>query len=296
MLHACRCWYCGCHPQYTTLERGRTRLSFSIIRAVVYGFSSNIRSKLVGLWRIILVFFCIFRRLVPGIFHAYSYDTYILVVRCMKRNKDAEWSLVLLLITGVRSDPKYSNSCDTIRIYLREDCYFWFFTEIFHFFSRYMVVSSRYDFLGGVNNMWRSTCRSDFVRSQAKTWKQPCVAFRGQGDAAVRQIASMNYSYGYTIVNCVWPHYSSISQLAGVLEQTHSWRRLTTYLFIRRTDHDLCYVDNLNPNLAFWGAVQGLYIKDPTQATCPRACSMCGSYAATLAKSHRSGIYVLWKS
>ena len=42
------------------------------------------------------------------------------------------------------------------------------------------------------------------------------MTFRGQGDAAVRQIASMNDSYGYTIVNCVWPHYSSISQLAGV--------------------------------------------------------------------------------
>ena len=64
--------------------------------------------------------------------------------------------------------------------------------------------------------MRRNTRRSDFVQYQAKTWKQPCVAFRGQSDAAVRQIASMNDSYGYTIVNCVWPHYSSISQLAGV--------------------------------------------------------------------------------
>ena len=27
---------------------------------------------------------------------------------------------------------------------------------------------------------------------------------------------SMNDSYGYTIVKCVWPHYSTISQLAGV--------------------------------------------------------------------------------
>ena len=44
----------------------------------------------------------------PGIFHALSYGMYILVVRCMKRNKDAVWSLVLLLDTGVRADPKYS--------------------------------------------------------------------------------------------------------------------------------------------------------------------------------------------
>ena len=29
---------------------------------------------------------------------------------CMKQNKDAVWSLVLLLVTGVRADPKYSYS------------------------------------------------------------------------------------------------------------------------------------------------------------------------------------------
>ena len=37
-----------------------TSFFFSIIRAVVHGFSSNTRSKLVGLRRIILVFFCLF--------------------------------------------------------------------------------------------------------------------------------------------------------------------------------------------------------------------------------------------
>ena len=42
------------------------------------------------------------------IFHAYSYDTCILVVRCMKQNKDAVWSIVLILVTGVCVDPKYS--------------------------------------------------------------------------------------------------------------------------------------------------------------------------------------------
>ena len=49
-------------------------------------------------------------RMIPGIFHALSYDTYILVVRCMKQNKDAVWSLALLLVTGVRADPKHSYS------------------------------------------------------------------------------------------------------------------------------------------------------------------------------------------
>ena len=49
-----------------------------------------------------------------------------------------------------------------------------------------------------------------FCSTPSEDVKQPCVAFRGQGDAAVRQIANMNDSYGYTIVNCVWPHYSIV--------------------------------------------------------------------------------------
>ena len=88
------------------------------------------------------------------------------------------------------------------------------------------VVCSRYDFFFGFNSMRRNTCRSNFVLHQAKRWKQPCVAFRDQGDAAVRQIASVNDYYGYTIVNCVWPHYSSISQRAGVF----CWRRNCIYV------------------------------------------------------------------
>ena len=54
------------------------------------------------------------------------------------------------------------------------------------------------------------------IPSENVKTENSCVAFRGQGDAAVRQIASMNDSYGYTIVNCVWPDYSysSISQLS----------------------------------------------------------------------------------
>ena len=56
LLHACRYWYCGCHPQDIAIGRDRTLYSFSSIRAVVYGFSSKMRSKLVGLRRVILVF------------------------------------------------------------------------------------------------------------------------------------------------------------------------------------------------------------------------------------------------
>ena len=86
----------------------------------MYGFSNNMRSKSVGLRRIIHLFICIFMRLIPGIFRRTRiYDTYILVVRSMKRNKDAVWSLVPLSVTGVRADPKYSYSYDIICMYVR---------------------------------------------------------------------------------------------------------------------------------------------------------------------------------
>ena len=61
----------------------------------------------------------VYNVLVPVFFHAYSYDTYILVVRCMKQNKDAVWSLIQLLVTRVRADPKYSYSDDNIFMYVR---------------------------------------------------------------------------------------------------------------------------------------------------------------------------------
>ena len=88
LLRACRYWYCGCHPRDTAVGRDSTPFSFSSIRAVVYSFSSKMRSKLVGLRRIILVFMCTF---------TYSYYTYIFVVRCVNQNKDVVWSLVQLL-------------------------------------------------------------------------------------------------------------------------------------------------------------------------------------------------------
>ena len=53
-----------------------------------------------------LCLFIFFMRLVRGIFHAYSYDAYILVVRCVRQIKDAVWYLVLLVVTGVRAVPK----------------------------------------------------------------------------------------------------------------------------------------------------------------------------------------------
>ena len=112
-----------------------------------------------------------------------------------------------------------------------------------------------------------------------------------------RSQASVNDSHGYTTVNFVWPHYSSVSQLAGVFV-TNSQLTQADHVFVYTSDRarSMYYVDHLDPNLPFWGAVKGLYITDPNQATCPRACSMCGSYPATWARSHRSGIYLPWKS
>ena len=80
------------------------------------------------------------------------------------------------------------------------------------------------------------------------------MAFRGQGDAAVRQIASMNDSYGYTIVNCVWPQYNSISQLAGVrFFVTNSQLTQADDVFVYTSDRSrsMYYVDHLDPNLPF---------------------------------------------
>ena len=136
----------------------------------------------------------------------YSFSS-ILVVRCMKQNKDAVRSLVLLLVTGVRADPKYSQSYYIICTYIHEDCYFWFVVEIFHFFSRYLVVSSRYVFFSvsitcGATHAGRILFDTKRKRENSRVWPFEV------GDAAVRQVASMNDSYGLTIVNCVWPHYS----------------------------------------------------------------------------------------
>ena len=130
LRHACRYWYCGCHRQDNAVWRDRTHYSFSSIRAVVYGFSSNIRSKLVDLRRIILVFICIFVRLVR---------TRTRMIRC-------GLLYYILLVTGVRAVPKYSYSYNIICVYVRIVT-FNFSLKVFHYFflSRYLVVGSRYD-------------------------------------------------------------------------------------------------------------------------------------------------------
>ena len=78
------------------------------------------RSKLVGLRRT-RYYSCAYLHFLCGSYqvHGYSCDTYILVARCMKQNKDAVRSLVLLFVTGVRADPKHSYSYDIICMYVR---------------------------------------------------------------------------------------------------------------------------------------------------------------------------------
>ena len=78
------------------------------------------------------------------------------------------------------------------------------------------------------------------------------MAFRGQGDAAVRQIASMNDYYGYTIVKCVWPNYSSISRLADIFV-TNSQLTQADNVFVNTSDRSrsMYYIDHLGPNLPF---------------------------------------------
>ena len=155
-----------------------------------------------------------------------TYSSYL--VRCMKQGCDvvsctifsywgACWPKLLVLISH--------------HMYVREDCCFWFLTEFFPFFSKYLVVGNRYDFF------CRFQCNSaqhmpvGFCSIPNENMK---TSFRVQGNAAVRQIASMNHSYGYSIVNCVWPRYSSISQLAGnycnMLAADAGWRRIWIYV------------------------------------------------------------------
>ena len=129
LLHAYRCWYYGCHPQDTAVGRDCTHYSFSSIRAVVCGFSSNMRSKLVGLRRNILVFICIFcairtrdfSRALVWYVHTrrtlYEAKQGCGVVSCTTFSHwGSYWSKVLVLIW--------------YHMYVREDNSFWFFIGV----------------------------------------------------------------------------------------------------------------------------------------------------------------------
>ena len=129
------------HPQDTAVGRHNSIFVLEHTSSRV-GFSSNMRRKLVGLRRMILVFICIFyatrtTRYFSRVWYVHTRTLYEAkqgcgVVSCTIFSCwGACWSKVLVLI---------------YHMYVREDCYFWFFIEIFHFFSRYLVVGSRHDF------------------------------------------------------------------------------------------------------------------------------------------------------
>ena len=102
------------------------------------------RITLVGLRRIILVFIWIFH-VTPSMYFSRVLVWYVRTRCTLYEVKQgcgvvscntfcywgACWSIVHLMIW--------------YRMYLREDCFFCFFSEIFNFFCRHLVVRSRYD-------------------------------------------------------------------------------------------------------------------------------------------------------
>ena len=158
LLHARRYWYCGCHPQDTAVGRDRTHYSFSSIRAVVHGLSSNMRSKLVGLRRIVLVYICIFYATRTT---RYNFS-HVLVwyVYTRRRLHQAKQGCGVVSCTAFsRAGPKCSYSYDSICMYVRIvtfNCY-----QVS--FSRCLVVDSRYDFFFGFIKSWKTSAVSTTV-------------------------------------------------------------------------------------------------------------------------------------
>ena len=92
----------------------------------MYGFSILITIKLKNVSCEIEDFIETYLRKLRGILRS-----------CMKQNKDAVWSFVLLSVTGVRADPKYSYSYDIVCMYVRIVTFDSSLKYVFHFFSRY---------------------------------------------------------------------------------------------------------------------------------------------------------------
>ena len=100
----------------------------------------------------------------------------------MEQNKDAVWplSLLLLIVTGVRADPKYSYSYEIVCMYVRIVTFDFSLRYVFHLFSQHLVVGIWYDFFFGFNNMRRNTCRSDFSDTKRKRENSRAWPFEGR--------------------------------------------------------------------------------------------------------------------
>ena len=112
LLHACRYCYRGCHQEDTAVGRDRTHCSFSSIRAVVYGLSICAASWLVcDVYPCVYLYFYV-TRMIPGIYDFFkrtrmirTYSSHVVWSKTRMRC-DLLYFEVLLLVTGVRADPK----------------------------------------------------------------------------------------------------------------------------------------------------------------------------------------------
>ena len=107
----------------------------------MYGFSinSNIRSKLVGSRRVILVLI------------GTRYYCSRVLVWCVHTRRTLCEANQGCGVVSCATCSYWGACCSKVVVliwymYVREDRYFWFFIEIFFFFGRYLVVGSRYDF------------------------------------------------------------------------------------------------------------------------------------------------------
>ena len=78
-----------------------------------------------------------------------------------------------------------------------------------------------------------------------------CVAFRGQGDAAARQIVSLHDYYGYTVANWAWPQHSGTFNVAGFFFETNLQLNQAVDVFVYTSDRSrlMYYTYHLDPNL-----------------------------------------------
>ena len=183
------------------------------------------------------------------------------------------------------------------RLHVREGCYFEFSMKNFIY-----LVSTWYSVVGTIFCSGWITCGATHAgrilfdttqkRENSRVWP-----------FEVRVMLLLDISQAWMILTgtqmwiaCGYTTVVSHNWLAFFVTNLQLTQADDVFVYTSDRSRSMYYVDHLDPNLPSWGAVQGLYITDLTQTTCPRACSMGGTYPATQARSHRSGIDLPWKS